>query len=239
MHSDSRQPDVRFDGCRLVGLADLHRQHLRNRAQRRLTEPLVYKHGNWYNRILQEELYEAPTGYQLQVFHWSIESGASSAFQLELGHDHTPVDAISVIIGPQMEYSFGVSQHPQLGGTRCMRLPRRIPADPNDQLRMLPQCSIVLAACNNCSWYFQRGHRAGALLCDANSDACRPLLADRHGDDEFDDGGTEDVLFFRISMCKFRRTAATSYDPLTRSRNRMNVRRVRPKLATIVESWMG
>lgn len=244
---------MRFDGSRLVGLADLHRQRMKTRAQRRLTDPLVYKHSNWYNEILQEELAEAPTGYQLQVFHWSIESGVRQAFVDGLvdgsgradgggGGRMRCLDAVSMIIGPSMEYRFGVSTHPQLGGTVCRRLERLASGAPGDQYRqLLPRCPRVLDACNGCSWYFRRGGDGHAN--DGVGDGGRCVFDGLRADvdsgadtDDDADGGCEDMLFFRITLRKFRRTTSTTYNAATGRQIRMNVRKVKSNLCTIVET---
>lgn len=224
---------------------------MKTRAQRRLTDPLVYKHSNWYNEILQEELAEAPTGYQLQVFHWSIESGVRQAFEdgtADSCSGHTDggrllcLDAVSMIIGPSMEYRFGVIKHPQLGGTVCGRLARRSCGTPGDQYRqLLPRCPRVLDACNGCSWYFRRGGGDGH---ENDSGASRCVFdgmradADRCADSDSDsgDGGSEDMLFFRITLRKFRRTTSTTYNAMTGRQNRMNVRKVKSNLCTIAET---
>lgn len=266
-----------------MGLADLHEQRMRTRARRRLTDPLIYKHRNWYNAVLQEELYEAPTGYKLQVFHWSIESGVRQAFQMlqqqqqrlpsqsrngddgERSADHQRLDAVSMIIGPNMEYWFGVNTHATHSGdsTMCSRVPRLMPIDPNEQYRhMLPRCPVVLAACNGCSWYFKRGGDAsrtdhtvggnGGENCffdsivgidvnrmSSNNDTINAVVdvasSGEDEDDVHDDGGSEDVLFFRISMSKFRRTTATTYNAVRGRKIRMNVRNAKTRLSTIAE----
>lgn len=245
---DPRSPDVRFDGSRLIGLADLHQQRMRTRRQRRVCDPLECKYLGWYNDVLQEELYDAPVGYKLQVFHWSIESGVDAAFRSsQTGGGECGIvtpgplfDAVSMIVGPTMEYSFGVCKHPLHGGTASGRLLRCGPPNPCDQFRLvLPRCDRVLAACNSCSWLFRRGCRGRndrpAVPATTISSASSST-DDDDNDDEYSDGGTEDVLFFRISMLKFRRTSATTYNPVTGRRIRMNVRRVRPNLSTISES---
>lgn len=65
----------------------------------------AYKHYEWYNAILQQELYAAPCGYKLQVRHWSIESGQEKAFAMN-GHQF---DVISMITGPSTEHWFGAN----------------------------------------------------------------------------------------------------------------------------------
>lgn len=261
-------PLVQFEGHCLVGLVELHNHRMQKRSQKNIMDPRAYKHYNWYNGILQEELYEAPIGYRLQVFHWSIESGVREAFDIRGMQFH----AVSMIIGPSMEYWYGIN----IGRdsfTKRGRYPRGQPINPSDQFRyLLPRCPIVMATCNCCDEYFQRNGKRNAKK-DPNGDTrerlrrqlmspgqmdvvpkrkCDKILFDtiveddgvcttteieavEDDDDDGEEGGRQDILFFRISMCKFRRTESTSYNSLTSFRNKLNIRGLKQKLTPIVE----
>lgn len=245
--------------------------------QKNLMEPQAFKHYKWYNSVLQEELYEATIGFRLQVFHWCIESGIPEAFNIR----GMQFNAVSMIIGPTMEYWYGINTGRD-SFTKRGREPRNQPINPSDQYRyMLPRCPIVLASCNCCDQYFERKAKRilertpSSEISDgpitesplssrfANTKrSCNRVLFkiiedeenamescectdDEHTTDEdcendnADDdgeGGRQDILFFRISMCKFRRVSQESS-----TKHRLNIRGLIRKLTTIAEepNWIA
>lgn len=98
-------PSIKLDSKCVVGLPDLHYHAEAKRLERHTMDRLAYKHYRWYNGILQQELYSAPTGFKLQIIHWTIETGAAKAFHI----DDNTFDAVTMIIGPVIEHWFGAA----------------------------------------------------------------------------------------------------------------------------------
>lgn len=207
---------------------------MQKRSQRNLMDPSAYKHYYWYNTVLQEELYEVPNaGYVLQVFHWSIESSIRGAFCMR----QQQFTSVSMIIGPTMEYWFGVNVKARETITKRGRYFRQKPSNPDDQFcYMLPKSELVVASCNSCQQYFKRAtHKRDCpfitptmtlsslgvqrttidhSLATSKRNCDKELFAtisEQHengggnDDDDDGDGDQRDILFFRISLSKFRR----------------------------------
>lgn len=253
-------PLVQFDGNCLVSMVDLHNHRMEKVRQKNLMAPVAFKHYKWYNAILQEELYETTIGFRLQVFHWYIESGIREAFNIR----NMQFNAVSMIIGPSMEYWYGINTGRD-AFTKHGRGLRRQPINPSDQFRyLLPRCPILMASCYCCEQYFERkGKRSQPPTEVPNPSFIKSPLSSRTGterscnrvlfqvmedeetptessddhttdeDEENDDdveGGRQDILFFRISMCKFRRI---NQEPSVK--HRLNIRGLIRKLTTISE----
>lgn len=99
------EPSIKFDSKCVVGLPDLHYHAEAKRLERHTMDRLAYKHYRWYNGILQQELYSAPTGFKLQIIHWTIKSGVTKAFHI----DGNTFEAVTMIIGPVIEHWFGAA----------------------------------------------------------------------------------------------------------------------------------
>lgn len=256
---DPENPLVQFDGNCLVGLNDLTEHLMQKRRQRNLMEPCAYKHYYWYNTVLQEELYEVPIGYILQVFHWSIESSIRGAFCMR----DQQFTSVSLIIGPTMEYWFGVTVKARETITKRGREYRKKPSNPDDQYcYMLPKSKPVEASCNCCLQYFKRAtHKRDCrfiptstmttssysvpLTTMDNNLATSKQNCDKelfvpiceqnengvNDDDDDDDGDQRDVLFFRISLSKFRRTKFND----NYNRNKVKLNNKWPLRMTIIE----
>lgn len=249
----------------MVSLVDLHNHRMQKINQKNLMAPRAFKHYKWYNAVLQEELYEATIGFHLQVFHWCIESSILEAFNIR----GMQFNAVSMIIGPSMEYWYGINTGRDTF-TKHGRDPRHQPINPSDQFRyLLPRCPILMASCNCCDQYFERKckrilDRPTNLpqyklpksiasptepLHDPNRHCKRVLFEvieddeTGHGftdeedttdeddlNDDDEEGGQQDILFFRISMCKFRRISQA-----TSAKHRLNIRGLMRKLTTIAE----
>lgn len=206
---------------------------MQKRSQRRLMDPCAYKHYYWYNTVLQEELYEVPTGYILQVFHWSIESSIRNAFCMR----DQQFTNVSMIIGPTMEYWFGVNVKASETIIKHGRYSRQKRSNPDNQYCcMLPKTEIIVASCNCCQQYFKRATykrvcgfigtpamtptslsvpvtkmdndlATSKRTCDKELFATIRDEQENGGNDDDDDGDGDqrDILFFKISLCKFRR----------------------------------
>lgn len=267
--SDRLAPLVQFEGNCLVSMVDLHNHRMQKVNQKNLMAPRAFKHYKWYNAILQEELYEATIGFRLQVFHWCIESGIREAFNIR----GMQFNAVSMIIGPSMEYWYGINTGRD-SFTKHGREPRHQPINPSDQFRyLLPRCPILMASCNCFDQYFERrGKRIldrtpskqpdpsfsnspiSSRSVDQPVRSCNRVLFEIIEDDEAvksesseftdddhttdedvenddnEDGGRQDILFFRISMCKFRRINQGNS-----VKYRLNIRGLKRKLTTIAE----
>lgn len=259
---DPLAPIVQFDGNCLVSMVDLHNHRMQKVTQKNLMAPHAFKHYKWYNAVLQEELYEATIGFRLQVFHWSIESGIRKAFNIR----GMQFNAVSMIIGPSMEYWYGINTGRD-PFTKRGRDPRHQPINPRDQFRfLLPRCPILMASCNCCDQYFERKSKraldrnpefiespVSSRIDKETPRTCHRILFDVIADEEAstesssectddehtttdedceddEDGGQQDILFFRISMCKFHRISQEK-----NAKHRLNVRGLKRKLTTIVE----
>lgn len=265
---DRLDPFVQFEGNCLVSMVDLHNHRMEKVTQKNLMAPGAFKHYKWYNAVLQEELYEATIGFRLQVFHWCIESGIREAFNIR----GMQFDAVSMIIGPSMEYWYGIKTGRD-AFTKHGRELRHQPINPSDQFRyLLPRCQILMASCNCCEQYFERRGkrtlertpeqypdcsvvkspvssraqnepaRCNRVLFEIIEDDEAATESSEYTDDEHtttdedcenddnEDGGRQDILFFRISMCKFHRISQEKS-----AKHRLNIRGLKRKLTTIEE----
>lgn len=140
--------------------------------------------------------------------------------------------SVSMIIGPTMEYWFGMNVKPRETITKRGRYSRQKPSNPDDQYcYMLPKSELVEASCNCCQKYFKRTtHKRDCIfitpamtlsscsvpvttadnnLATSKRNCDKELFASRSGgndEDDDGDGDQRDILFFRISLSKFRRT---------------------------------
>lgn len=205
-----------------------------------------YKQSMWYNSILQEELHEAPSGYKIQVFHWKIESGIHDAFRMK----NMEFNTVTMIIGADTEYWYGINTSRNAGFTKRGRYPRQFskkPKIPNVR-PSLPQCPIILSSCNltttntvcNC---FAKLYLSGQCTASINSELTLTKLNELAGivansdDDTDDDGVIQDILLFRIYMTKCSRDDALRVRKTQSNRCKFNFKTKRySQLTSITES---
>lgn len=202
----------------MAGLPDLHQHYMQTLQNRNLMPVIPYKQSMWYNSILQDELHEAPSGYKIQVFHWKIESGIRDAFRIK----NMEFNTVTMIIGADTEYWYGVNTSRNAGFTKRGRYSRQfpnVPIVPNVR-PSLPQCPIILSSCNltttnfcNC---FAKLFHSGQCKSNLNSELTLKKLNELAGivtdsDDgvvQDDDDVMQDILLFRIYMTKCSRDDA-------------------------------
>ncbi|KAG4071189.1 hypothetical protein HA402_001179 [Bradysia odoriphaga] len=208
-------PSLEYEGNNLAGLPDLHNHYMETLKNRNLMPTISYKQCMWYNSILQEELHEAPSGYKIQVFHWKIESGIHEAFRIK----NMEFNTITMIIGANTEYWYGINTSRAAGFRKRGRYPRQFSNTSNilNVRPSLPQCPIILSSCNlttinvcNC---FAKLFLSGQCLTNINCDLTLKKLNELAGivakftgktdnDTDDDEGVMEDILLFRIYMTK-------------------------------------
>lgn len=237
---------LEYEGNNLAGLPDLHKHYVRTLRSRNIIPMASYKQSIWYNSVLQEELHEAPSGYKIQVFHWKLESGFRDVFRVK----DFIFNSITMIIGPNTEYWYGMNTLGSPGLTKRGRHPRQIPVNftvPNVR-PSLPQCPRLLSSCNltktNACGCSTKSFLNGKSLTNRNNGELTltklnelDVIVERSDDDTDDDGVMQDILLFRIYMTKCSRDDALKAKKSQSIRCRFNFKnRKYITLQSIVES---
>lgn len=213
-----RTPTIHFDSNCIVGLADLHNHAEIKRHEKEEMDRQAYKHFRWYNAMLQDELYSAPTGFKLQILHWTIETDNINAFRI----NNNTFDAVTMIIGPNIEHWFGAiftlgrkfcahGHNQRISTVKFQQTPSctsnsSIILEPYDLIthEFTATLSINTTKSNNSNFNTNNNEKDHhQSLKDNNNTVCNPI--NYYNENNIDDDGSDDcqdIFMLKITLAK-------------------------------------
>lgn len=119
------RPSISMDTVCTVSLYELKKHRHAKRSEKHQMSAEAYRHYRWYNCVLTGMLRIEDGPQLLQTFHWYIETATVDAFRV----DGTVCEAVSLIIGPEVEHWYcarvgglgGRSSHGSRVRLRCAK----------------------------------------------------------------------------------------------------------------------
>lgn len=118
------RPSISLDTVCTVSLYELKKHRHAKRSEKGQMSAEAYRHYRWYNCVLTGMLRIEHGPPLLQTFHWYIETATVDAFRI----DGTVCEAVSLIIGPEIEHWYcarvGSGQRSTHGSRVRLRCPK-------------------------------------------------------------------------------------------------------------------
>lgn len=113
-NSKSHQPSISLDSVSTVSLYELKKHRHAKKNQKTEMSMDAYKHYQWYNSVLSNQLREDGGPMLLKTFHWYIETSNVDAFDVE----GAMFEAVSLIIGSEVEHWYYAKAGRSMCGSR-------------------------------------------------------------------------------------------------------------------------